>query len=137
MEQIPAEAKHLLEGLNFAHLATLMPDGSPHVSPIWVEEDEGLIVFNTAEGRLKTRNLRRDGRAAISVADPSHPYEHLQIRGRVIEMSHRGADEHVNALARRYLGRDEYPWRRPGEQRVIVRIEPEKVRHANPRRLGD
>ncbi len=134
MTEIPCEARHLLQGRNIAHVATLMSDGAPHVSPIWIEEDGGLVIFNTAEGRLKPHNLRRDPRVAISIVNPEHPYEHLLIRGRVIEMIHEGGDENVDALAERYLGVDGYPWRRPGEQRVIVKVEPERVRHVNPRR---
>lgn len=132
MAEIPAEAKHLLEGKTFAHVATLMDDGAPQVSPVWIDEEDGLVVFNTAEGRLKPKNLRRDPRVAISVTNPENPYESLLIRGRATELTHDGADEHVDALAKRYMGVDEYPLRQPGEERVVVRVEPEKVQHMNP-----
>lgn len=132
MAEIPAEAVALLKGKNFAHVATLMADGSPQVSPVWIDVDDGIVLFNTAEGRLKPENLRRDGRVAISVVDQENPYESLLIRGTVTELTHDGADEHIDSLAKRYMGVDEYPMRQPGEKRVIVKIEPEKVQHMAP-----
>lgn len=132
MAQIPSEAKPLLQGKTFAHVATLMADGSPQVSPVWIDEDDGLIVFNTAEGRLKPDNLRRDPRVAISITNPDNPYENLLVRGKVVEITTEGADKHIDALANRYMGVDEYPLRQPGEERVIVKIEPEKVQHMKP-----
>jgi PPOX class probable F420-dependent enzyme len=132
MAEIPAEALPLLEGKNFAHVATLMADGSPQVSPVWIDVEDGVILFNTAEGRLKPENLRRDSRVAISVVDQENPYESMLIRGTVTEMTQDGADEHIDALAKRYMGVDEYPMRQPGEERVIVKIEPEKIQHMAP-----
>jgi PPOX class probable F420-dependent enzyme len=132
MAEIPAAAQHLLGGKNFAHVATVMEDGSPQVSPVWIDYEDGLVVFNTAEGRLKPKNLRRDPRVAISVTNPENPYESLLIRGRAVELTHEGADEHIDALAKRYMGVDEYPLRQPGEQRVIVKVEPERVQHMAP-----
>jgi PPOX class probable F420-dependent enzyme len=130
MAEIPAEAKHLLDGKQFAHIATLMPDGSPQVSPVWIDEEDGLVVFNTAEGRLKPENLKRDPRVAISIVDSENPYENILVRGKVVEMTQEGADEHIDALANRYMGVEEYPLRQPGEQRVIVKIEPDRVQHS-------
>jgi PPOX class probable F420-dependent enzyme len=132
MAEIPAEARHLLGGKNFAHVATVMEDGSPQVSPVWVDSEDGLVVFNTAEGRLKPKNLRRDPRVAISITNPENPYESLLIRGRAVELTHEGADEHIDALAKRYMGVEEYPLRQPGEVRVIVKVEPERVQHMAP-----
>lgn len=132
MAEIPSEAKHLLKGKTFAHVATLMADGSPQVSPVWIDEEDGLVVFNTAEGRLKPENLRRDPRVALSVTAEENPYETMMIRGKVVEMTPEGADDHIDALASRYMGVDEYPLRQPGEERVIVKIAPEKVMHMNP-----
>jgi PPOX class probable F420-dependent enzyme len=129
--EIPAAARHLLHEKNFAHVATLMEDGSPQVSPVWVDEEDGLIVFNTAEGRLKDRNLRRDPRVAISVTDAENPYEGLLVRGRVVEITESGAREHIDRLAKRYRGLDEYP-SEEGEVRLVVRVVPERVRHMNP-----
>ncbi|HEY1853407.1 MAG TPA: PPOX class F420-dependent oxidoreductase [Solirubrobacterales bacterium] len=132
MAEIPAEARHLLEGQHLAHIATLNPDGSPQVSPVWVGIDGDAVTFNTAEGRLKPKNLRNDPRVAVSIVNRDNPLENVLIQGRVTELTHQGADEDIDALAKRYLGVDEYPARQPGEQRVIVRIEPEKVAHQAP-----
>ncbi len=126
---IPAAAMHLLEGKALAHVATVMADGSPQVSPVWIDHEEDMVLFNTAEGRLKPKNLRRDPRVAISITDPEEPYERLLIRGRAVEITDEGADEHIDALARRYQGVEEYPGRKPGEVRLIVRIRPERVDH--------
>jgi PPOX class probable F420-dependent enzyme len=124
---IPEPAKKLLSGTNFAHIATLMSDGSPQVTPVWIDHDGDTIIFNTAEGRLKHKNLERDGRVALSVIDQENPYAALIVRGRVKRITREGADEHIDALAKRYMGVDTYPLRAPGEVRVIVEIEPEKV----------
>lgn len=119
--------RRLLEAPNFAHLATLMPDGSPQVTPVWVDYDGTYILVNTAEGRVKPRNVRRDPRVAIAVTKGDNPYAMATIRGRVVEVTHEGADAHIDMLAKKYLGQDRYPWRAPGEQRVILKIEPEHV----------
>jgi len=124
---IPASHRDLFEKPNFGHLATLMPDGSPQVTPVWVDIDGDTILINTAEGRVKTRNLDRDGRVAISVADQQNPYRYIQVRGRVVARTHEGADAQIDRLAKKYLGQDRYPFRQPGEQRVIFRIQPEHV----------
>jgi PPOX class probable F420-dependent enzyme len=129
---IPDEAKHLFENKDFAHVATLNSDGSPQVSAVWIGLDGDLVTFNTAEGRLKTKNLHRDERVAISIANQENPYENLIVQGKVVEMAQDGADDDIDALAKRYLDADSYPFRQPGEERVIVKIEPEKVNHTNP-----
>ena len=128
MATIPPEAHGLLEGKHFAHVATLMDDGSPQVTAVWIDHEGDTVLFNTAKGRLKPKNLERDNRVAISVTNSDNPYESLTIRGRA-EISEEGADEHINALAKRYLGADEYPYRQPGEERIVVRVTPEKVFH--------
>lgn len=127
MASLPESAKKMLSGKNFAHIATLMADGSPQVTPVWIDHDGDTILFNTAEGRLKHKNLERDGRVALSVIDQENPYVSLVVRGRVKAIRHEGADEHIDALAKRYMGVDEYPLRTPGEVRIIIEIEPEKV----------
>lgn len=127
MASIPEPAKKLLKGKNFAHVATLMPDGSPQVTPVWIDHDGDTIVMNTVVGRLKHKNLERDQRVAISVVDEQNPYVALAVRGKVKSMRTEGGDEHINALAKRYLDADEYPFATPEEVRVIVEIEPEKV----------
>jgi PPOX class probable F420-dependent enzyme len=132
MAAIPDEAKHLFENKDFAHVATLNADGSPQVSAIWIGMDGDLVTFNTAEGRLKTKNLARDERVALSITNAENPYENLIVQGKVVEMTHDGADDDIDALAKRYLDADSYPFRQDGEVRTIVKIEPEKVNHANP-----
>lgn len=117
----------LFEGKNFAHLATLMKDGSPHVSPVWVDLEGDQVLVNTADGRVKVRNIRRDPRVALSIYDQSNPYRVAHIKGRVMRVRKEGADAHIDKLAKKYLGQDRYPWRGPGEQRLIVEIHPEKV----------
>lgn len=121
------EQRALFEGRNFGHLATIMPDGSPQVSPVWVALDGDDIIVNTAEGRLKTRNVRREPRVAISVADQQDPYSKVVVRGIVVEMTHEDADESIDRLAKKYLGQDRYPWRSPDEHRVVLRIRPQHV----------
>jgi PPOX class probable F420-dependent enzyme len=132
MAAIPDEAKHLFENKDFAHVATVNPDGSPQVSAVWIGLDGDLVTFNTAEGRVKPRNLRDNPSVAVSIAGQENPYESLIIQGKVVEMTQDGADEDIDALAKRYLDADSYPFRQPGEERVIVKIEPEKVNHMNP-----
>jgi PPOX class probable F420-dependent enzyme len=115
------------EDKNFAAVATVMPDGSPQVSLVWVDSDGEHIIINTAEGRLKTNNLRNDNRVAVAIANSNNHYEQAMIRGSVVQESHDGADEHINSLAKKYLGLDEYPHRQPGEVRVKLKIKPDKV----------
>ncbi len=117
--------RKLLDAPNFAHLATTMPDGSPQVTAVWVEYDGKHVLVNTAEGRQKPRNLRRDPRVALSIVDQQNPYASATIRGRAVELTHDGADEQIDKLAKKYLGQDKYPFRQPGEQRVAIKIEPE------------
>ncbi len=119
--------KKLLQEPNFAHLATIMPDGSPQVTPVWVDLDGDRILVNTAEGRVKPHNMRRDPRVAISIVSQQNAYSAAFIRGRVVEDTHEGADGLIDKLAKKYLGQDKYPFRQPGEQRVIFIIEPEHV----------
>jgi PPOX class probable F420-dependent enzyme len=120
-------AVQLIEGKNFAHLATVMKDGSPQVSPVWIAVRGNRLLINTAEGRVKTRNMRRDPRVAISIHDQDNPYLRVIIRGRVTEMTHEGADDDIDMLAKKYMGADSYPGRRADEQRVTVLIEPLQV----------
>lgn len=129
--QLSDKAKQLLTEPNFGSVATLMPDGTPQVTPVWVETDGTHVIFNTAEGRQKARNLRRNPNVAVSVFNRNNPYDWVEIRGRVVEMTGNGADEDIDRLAKKYLGQDTYPFRQPGEQRVIVKILPEHVATAN------
>jgi len=119
--------KKLFEEANFGHLATLMPDGSPQVTPVWVDFDGRHILVNTAEGRQKPRNIRHDPRVAIEVISQGNAYAHASVRGRVVEITSEGAEEHIDRLAKKYLGRDTYPFRQAGEERIILKIAPEHV----------
>ncbi len=125
MANIPENYRDLAEKKAFAQLATLMPDGSPQVSPVWFEFDGNHILINSAKGRVKDRNIRRDPRVGIDIVDPDNPYRHLSIRGRVVDITENGADEHIDKLAKKYLGKDKYPFRTPTEVRVLYRIEPD------------
>jgi PPOX class probable F420-dependent enzyme len=121
-------ARRFLDGPNFAAIATAMPDGAPHVSTVWIDVDGDDILVNVAEERVKTANVRRDPRVAISVFDQQDdPYEQLVIRGTVVDITPQGADEHIDRLARKYLDVDAYPWRDPAERRLILRIRPNRV----------
>ena len=97
------------------------------VTPVWVEMEGDRVVVNTAEGRIKPRNVRRDPRVAISIVRQENPYQAVYIRGRVVETRHEGADESIDRLAKKYIGQDRYPWRQPGEERLMLVIEPERV----------
>src|SRR6185295_254686 len=127
MATIPASHADLLEKKAFANLSTLNADGSPQVTPVWVDYDGTNVVVNTARGRVKTKNLEREPRVALSIADPENPYRYLGIQGRVTEMTEKGADAHIDKMAKKYMGKDTYPYRTPGEVRVIVKIKPDKV----------
>lgn len=127
MKAIPESHSDILDKPAFAHLSTIMDDGSPQASAVWIDTDGPLIVVNSAEGRLKDRNIRRDPRVAISVTDPDNPYRSLMIRGRVSKITNEGADAHIDKMAKKYMGVDEYPFRTPDEVRVIYYIEPERV----------
>ncbi len=115
----------MFKGRNFGHLATVMPDGAPQVSPVWldVEDDTGLILVNTALGRIKTNNVERDRRVAMSVHDQEDPYRAIAVRGRVVEITREGAEDHIDALSRKYDGED---YSRHGD-RVLLKIVPEHV----------
>ncbi len=127
MAALPEAVRKLIAEPNFASLATLMPDGAPQVTPMWLDTDGEYLYVNTAEGRQKPRNLGQDPRVAIAVTDRNNPYRHAVVRGRVVSVTREGADEHIDKLAKKYLGQDRYPFRQPGEQRVIVKILPEHV----------
>lgn len=114
----------IFEKKAFAHLATLMPDGSPQVTPVWVSHQDGFILINSAEGRQKDLNMERDPRVAVSIQDPDDPYRYLQIRGEVVEIIRNGADEHIDQLAKHYLDLDSYPSRVENEVRKIYKIKP-------------
>jgi len=126
--QLTENARKRLSDPNLGFLATIMKDGAPQVSPIWVDVEGDYILFNTAKGRVKERNLRRDPRVALSIADKDDPYVKVDIRGRVVDwVDGDEANAHIDKLAQKYMGEEKYPWHKPGEARVIVKIEPEKI----------
>lgn len=125
--KLTANVLRLIEGKNFAHLATLMPDGSPHVTPVWIDHEGDVILVNTAAGRVKQRNVAKDHRVAISIANQENPYEKILIHGRVIAQTFEGADAHIDKLAKKYTGAPKYQRSRPNEKRIIIKIEPLKL----------
>jgi PPOX class probable F420-dependent enzyme len=124
---IPQHYLDLFQKKAFAHLATLMPDGRPQVTPVWCDFDGTHVRINSARGRVKDRNMRRDPRVTLTLQDPDNPYRYVEVRGRVVEITQEGADAHIDSLAKKYLGVDTYPYRQPGEVRVIYKIQPEHV----------
>jgi PPOX class probable F420-dependent enzyme len=126
MTQVPEKYLDLFNKKAFAHLATLMKDGSPQVTPVWVDYDGKHVRVNSALGRVKDKNLRRDPHVALAIQDPDNPYRYLEVRGKVVDITQKGADEHIDSLAQKYLGQAKYPGRKPGEVRVLYKIEPQK-----------
>jgi PPOX class probable F420-dependent enzyme len=125
MAAIPTEYLDLLQQkTTFANLATVMRDGSPQVTPVWFDYTDGKIRVNSAKGRVKSRTMREGAPVALSILDPENPYRYIQIRGRVGRVTEEGADAHIDALAKKYLGKDKYPFSKPGEVRVTFEIEP-------------
>lgn len=110
-----------------AHLATIMPDGSPQVTPVWFDYTGGLIRVNSAKGRVKSRNMTEGAAVALSIVDPDNGYRYIQIRGRVSKTTEAGGDAHIDALAKKYLNLDAYPYRSAAETRVIFEITPSSV----------
>jgi PPOX class probable F420-dependent enzyme len=124
---IPEKFANLFHKPVFASLATVMPDGSPQVTPVWVDYDGKHVLFNSALGRVKDKNVRRDPRVSLAIQDPENPYRYVEVRGRVVEITQDGADEHINKLSQKYLGKPVYPFRQSAEVRVLYKIEPEHV----------
>jgi len=125
--KLTGNAIKLIDGKNFASLATLLPDGSPHVAPVWVDREGDTILVNTAIGRVKQKNAERDRRVALSITDQNNPYEKIIIRGRVVTQTTEAADQHIDKLAKKYTGASKYKKLNPKEQRVILKIEPLKI----------
>ena len=109
----------------FAHLATIMADGSPQVTPVWFDYTNGVVRVNTAKGRVKARTLREGAKVAMSILDPDNGYRYIQIRGHVSHVTEEGAEAHIDSLAKKYLGKDKYPYSQPGDVRIIVEIMPD------------
>jgi len=132
LKEITPEVEKLFTGRNFASLATIRHDGSPQVTPVWVDYDDGNILINTAEGRAKVRNIRKNPKVAVSVTDSTNPYTMVSVRGSIIEQTDSGADAHIDKMAKKYLGADKYPFRAPGEKRILLRIRPDSVLYMSP-----
>ncbi len=128
MAAIEGRVRELIEAPNFAAITTLRKDGSPHATVVWVDTDGEHVLLNSAEGRLWPRHLARDPRIAMTVMNLEDPYEFVEVSGRVAERTHDGAAEHIDSMERKYRGNDRYP-HKPGEQRVLFRVAPERVRH--------
>ncbi|MFY9572867.1 MAG: PPOX class F420-dependent oxidoreductase [Blastocatellia bacterium] len=124
-EVIPDKYLDLFQKKSFAHLATLMPDGTPQVTPVWVDHDGEYVLVNSARGRRKDKNIKRNQAVALSIQDPDNPYRYLEVRGKVAETIEEGADQHIDKMAKKYMGVDKYPYRQPGEVRVLYKIKPE------------
>ena len=122
--KIPASHADLFTKKAFGNLATLNADGTPQVTPVWLDLDGEYVMFNSAKGRRKDKNIRRDPHVAISIADPDNPYRYMEVRGLVVEITEQNADEHINRLSKKYLGKDVYPFRQPGEVRAKYKLEP-------------
>lgn len=127
MSNLSENLEHMLNQKTFAHLATVMEDGSPQVSPVWIDHEGGHIRVNSARGRVKDKNMRRTPDVAISMTDPENPYKFISVKGKVVEVTEDGADAHIDALAYKYLGQETYPYRQDGEVRVIYKIEVQQV----------
>jgi PPOX class probable F420-dependent enzyme len=127
MATIPADYIDLTHKRAFAHIATVMPDGSPQVTPVWFDYDGEYLLINSAKGRQKDLNMRRDPRVSVEIFDPDDPYRYLAFRGRVVDITEQGADELIDRLAKKYTGAERYGFRQPGEVRVSYKIQIEKV----------
>lgn len=132
LKEITPDVQKLFKEKNFASFATVMKDGSPQVTPVWVDFDEGNIVINTAEGRVKQRNVARNPKVAVSVTDSTNPYSMVTVRGTITEQTNQGADEHIDKMAKKYLGVEKYPFRAQGEKRILLRMRPERVFYMSP-----
>jgi PPOX class probable F420-dependent enzyme len=132
LKELTPEVEKLFKDKNFAAFATMTDDCSPQVTPVWVDYDKGNILINTAEGRVKLRNVTKNPKVAVSVTDSSNPYTMVSVRGKIAEQTNQGADEHIDKMAKKYLGLDKYPFRAPGEKRVLLKIKPESVIYMSP-----
>jgi len=126
MATLDEKARRFLEEPFAGEVTTLRPDGSPHTTVVWVDVDTDEVIFNTAVGRAKERYLRKDPRVSLIVVDPENSYRWVSVSG-TAALTTDGADDEIDRLAKKYLGKDEYPWRKPEEQRISVRIRPERV----------
>jgi len=124
---IPEDYMDLFQKKAFGHLATVNADGTPQVTPVWIDFDGTHVLVNSARGRKKDKNMERNPAVALSIQDPDNPYRYLEVRGKVDEITESGADNHIDAMAKKYIGKDKYPWKGPTEVRVLYKIRPEHV----------
>ena len=125
-DAITGNFRDLFEKKAFGHLGTIMQDGTPQVTPVWCDFDGQYVRVNSAVGRVKDKNIRRNPNVAIELQDPDNPYRYVSVKGKVVEITLEGADDHIDSLAKKYLGKDKYPGRKPGEVRVMYKIRPER-----------
>ena len=122
VSSFPEQYLDLFQKEAFAAFTTLMPDGGPQTTPVWVDHQNGEIWVNSAVGRRKDKNVRRDPRVALAIMDPDNPYRYVEVRGTVTSITEVGADAHIDSMAKKYLGQDKYPFAQPGEKRVLYKI---------------
>lgn len=127
MDENLSKYRDIFDKKTFCYVATVGKEGTPQITPVWCEFDGTHIVFNTARGRVKDKNLAKNPRVAVAAADPDNPYRYVQVRGRAAEITEQGADAHIDKMAKKYIGQDRYPWKKPDEVRMIVKILPERV----------
>jgi PPOX class probable F420-dependent enzyme len=125
--QLTEQHKHLINAKNFGHLATLNKDGSPQVSPVWIDLEGNCLVVNSELKRLKVRNIKRDPRVSVSIQNANNPYQYIEIRGKAVEVTEKGGFEGIDKLAQKYMGVDKYPNNLPEDKRVVIRIEPQRI----------
>jgi PPOX class probable F420-dependent enzyme len=126
--QLTSAVQQLLKEASYGQIATLTPDGAPHVTQVWLDTDGEHVLVNTVATHAKVKNVRHDPRVAINVHDPTNPWRVANIRGKVVELTTDGADQHIDALARKYMGADRYPFHRADQQRIVLKIQPERIR---------
>ena len=125
MTTIPEGYRDILEGKSFAHVATIGPKGEPQNNPVWFDWDGQHLKFSQTTKRQKYRNLKREPRVAISIVDPANPYRYIEIRGRVVRVDEDPNFAFIDKMAKKYIGQEKYPWHQPGDERVVVVVEPE------------
>ena len=121
------KAKRLIDGKNFASVATLMPDGSPQVAPVWIDRDGDTIILNATVSRQRTRNLRRDPRVAICIFEQNNPYSNVLIRGKVVGITKKGGEQHIDKMNMKYRGIPKYAYHNPKDPRVLIRVKAARI----------
>lgn len=128
MAKLSDSARKILEGKNFVYLATVNPDGTPQVTPTWVDTDGNFVLINTAIGRVKHRNVKKNPIVALAITEHNNPYNLVVIKGKVVEqVTGQAAEDHIDKMAKKYRGLDKYPNRNPNEPRVLLKIEPTRI----------